>query len=204
MTPTINRGHSSSSTDKGKPEYCTVFANLETLKLEPGNIDQALKLFKQQYGQDRDPAALGILNSKQNKTIIAEVQRRGYTVIHFPKGMLSFEIWLYPHTPTMHQSLQSDIGTEGRILATKNLAPIPSCQKPEGVSQHRFRDLSPSLTASEHRRKPKGRPRIDVPMARIRRLGRQGLRAKAIASRLKAEGRSISYRTVHRILSGER
>ncbi len=98
-----------------------------------------------------------------------------------------------------------EIATVARILATTNFAAIPSCQKSEEVSGYSFGELSASMVVSGHQPKRlRGRPKSDAPIAEIKKLGKRGLRAKAIASRLKAEGRLISYRSVHRILVGER
>lgn len=64
--------------------------------------------------------------------------------------------------------------------------------RPETVATDRF-----WLTAD-------GRPKSALPAEEIEQLGKRSLGAKAIAGQLKAEGYSVSFRTVHRILTGER
>lgn len=51
--------------------------------------------------------------------------------------------------------------------------------------------------------KRNGRPRLDLPVNRIRELQKQGLGSKAIATQLKRDGCKISYKTVQRFLSRE-
>jgi hypothetical protein len=181
---------------------CAVFAKLETLRLLPNDLHQALTVFRQQYG--REPAVIGIANRRDNQTIIAEARQRGFTVIHEPKGMLAFEIWMYSEISGAPITTDREIATEDRILATTKSDPFPSCQKSERVSRYPSDVLSPFMALSERPKKLKGRPKIEAPVAKIKRLGKRGLGAKAIASRLKTEGYSISFRTVYRILMGER
>lgn len=181
---------------------CAVFAKLETLRLLPNDLHQALTVFRQQYG--REPAVIGIANRGDNQTIIAEARQRGFTVIHEPKGMLAFEIWMYSEISGAPITTDREIAIEDRILATTKSDPFPSCQKSEGVSQPLLDDLSPFMALSKKPKTPRGRPRSDAPVAEIKRLDKRGLRAKAIASQLRAKGYSISFRTVHRILTGER
>ena len=177
---------------------CIVFANLEALRLNPDHLDEALAVFKSKYGAA--PAVIGIADHKHNRAIIAEARQRGFTVIHEPGGMLSFEIWMYPEPPAIPKTADTQIATEGRILATTKFGRIPSCQKSSLCDS----SSSPSRAFSAQPKTLKGRPKLDVPVAEIRKLGEQGFGAKAIAGQLKAEGYSVSFRTVHRILTGER
>lgn len=64
-------------------------------------------------------------------------------------------------------------------------------------------DIIPSQTSkvTHGKRGPKHR---DLPLELVKQLAGQGLGSKAIVSRLKAEKVDISYKTVQRILSGER
>jgi hypothetical protein len=181
---------------------CTVFAKLETLRLLPNDLGQALTVFRQQYG--REPAVIGIANCGDNRAIIAEARQRGFTVIHEPKGMLAFEIWMYSEISGAPITTDREIATEDRILATTKSDPFPSCQKSEGVSRYPSDGLSPFIALSERPKKLRGRPKSDVSADEIQKLRSRGLGAKAIASQLRAKGYSISFRTVHRILTGER
>ena len=83
-----------------------VFASLVTLQLQSGDLDRALAVFKaefkRKYGQEREPAVIGIANHRRNQEIIGEARRRGFTVTHEPKGMLAFEIWMYPEIQNLN------------------------------------------------------------------------------------------------------
>lgn len=65
---------------------------------------------------------------------------------------------------------------------------------------------SPSPTVASFR--PRGRPttykKRELPEELISQLSREGVGAKVIASKLNKQGIDVSYRTIHRILSGER
>lgn len=179
--------------DKELPN-CIVFAELDGLKLQADHLDQALALFKREH--HAAPAVLGIANHKGNDAIIAEAKGRGFTVIHELGGILAFEVWMFQEPP-----LDRKIPTEGLFLATTKNGPIPSCQKSDEYLETLEGDGSLEIALSKTLR---GRPKLDVPVAEIKRLGEQRLGSKAIAGQLKAEGYSVSFRTVARVLSGER
>lgn len=182
------------------PKATYNYANLKTLRLEPDDLQEAMGAFEEKF--KRKLAAIGL-----HKDVIGKVksaaQELGITVLH-PKGMLAFEVWMYPELPRKSKSLHGEIPSDGRILATTKFDPFPSCQKCDKVSRYLSVGLSPSTALSARPKAQRGRPKLALPVEKIKRRGKRGLGAKAIARQLKAEGYSVSFRTVHRILTGER
>ncbi len=88
-------------------------------------------------------------------------------------------------------------------------------EKPIPVSQHGVLNMStldnkkievdiihpPARVSAIGKRGPKHR---DLPEDFIKRLASEGMGSKAIATRLKVEGIGVSYKTIQRILSGQR
>ena len=89
--------------------------------------------------------------------------------------------------------------------------PITAAPVPEDLrgimstaGDHKFEvDISRSRLSQTMQSK-RGPKHKHLPEARIRELAFEGLGAKAIASKLHTDGIEISYKTVQRILSGER
>ena len=182
------------------PKASYNYANLKTLRLEPGDLQEAMAAFEEKF--KTKPAAIGLHEDVSGK-VKAAAQELGITV-HHPKGILAFEIWMYPEAPRMPKTPDREIASEGRILATTKSAPVSSCQKYGKVSKYLSDGLSPSTALSAQPKALRGRPKLELPVEEIKRLGKQDLGAKAIAGQLKAKGYSVSFRTVHRILTGER
>jgi len=83
-------------------------------------------------------------------------------------------------------------------------APLHSCQKSGVVYQGGSAVSSPPAALGTGSKTARGRPRSNIPVGEIKKLSEQGFGAKAISGQLKAKGYSVSFRTLHRILTGER
>ena len=65
-------------------------------------------------------------------------------------------------------------------------------------------DPSPSVANFRPRGRPKTYKKRSLPNEKIMQLNKQGLGSKAIASKLQKQGIDVSFRTIARILAGER
>jgi len=81
-----------------------------------------------------------------------------------------------------------DVCKEKTILSRTNPQNIYECQK----------EARPPLLPS------RGRPRKDIPFGLIHKLAKEGLSLREIAKELKGQEIEVSYRTISRVLSGER
>jgi len=101
--------------------------------------------------------------------------------------------------PKAHNSL-----SEGKITGEKQY-PIPEHLDKQKTKMSTLN--SPSVTVDNFR--PRGRPKTykkrSLPDDKIKQLDKDGMGAKAIVTQLKTEeGIEVSYKTIQRVLSGER
>lgn len=178
------------------PMTVHVYANLDTLRLHPDDLDRALAYYRTRFHQG--PAAVGICQCKHNLPVIEKANGMGLPVVHEPGGILGHEIWLFER---LHQSKQeNNDATQGSLLATTNFPAICSSQNSEVVSRHGLerRGLMPRLPKAQGKR---GRPKADLPMKELRALVAKGMGARAVTSELKARGYGVSLRTITRAVS---
>ena len=185
---------------KFDPEASYIYTNLKTLRLDRDDLQEAMGAFEEKF--KRKPAAIGLHKDVSGK-VKAAAEELGITV-QYHNGILAFEIWMYPEAPRIPETPDRKIASEGRILATTKFGPVPSCQKCNKVSRYLSDGLWPPTPLSVQPKAQRGRPKLALPVEKIKRLGKRGLGAKAIATQLKAEGYLVSFRTVHRVLTGER
>lgn len=89
-------------------------------------------------------------------------------------------------------------------LAPNNTQPIQTHTKEVKTKLATLNDPSPTVANFRPRGRPKSYEKCSLPNKRIKQLHNKGMGSKAIASKLRTEGVDVSYRTIHRILSGER
>ena len=168
------------------------------LRLAPGDIQEALTWFKDKTGQE---PKLIILNRKNEH--LAREAGDGINVDYLG-GILSGEVWLSSSDTFIPHS-------SARTEATKSKSECPQEQPNKYHSEKEKTKMStlnsPSLTVDNlgARSRPTTYKKRQLPDDKIKRLHKGGMGAKAIATRLKKEqGIDVSYKTIQRILSGER
>ncbi len=168
------------------------------MRLAEGDIQESCAWFKDKTGQE---PKLIILN--RGNEHLAQEAGDGMKVDYFG-GVLRGEVWL---------SAADTFGTDfSRTLeATESKSECPQAQPiqmyPEKQKTKMSTLNSPSLTVDNFR--PRGRPKtykkFPLPDHKIKQLHKEGMGAKAIATQLKREqGIDVSYKTIQRVLSGQR
>ena len=154
--------------------------------LAPSDIPAAIEWFKEKIGQE---PRLIILNPK-NEHLAKEA---GDSIaVMYRGGVLTWEVWLsaedYIETPESHY--------KGGSAPTG----LPAHETKMSISNE------PSVTMDNFR--PRGRPKAyekrELPEELIRQLSSEGMGSRAIASTLKKRAIIVSYKTIQRILAGER
>ncbi len=156
-------------------------ARMEFVK---GDIGKALCWFKDKTGED----ARFITLHPRNQRFASEVPEG--IAIEYAGGCLSWEVWLAP----------------GAILGDKRGGGI--AEHPPAIMSTlaggKFRvDIIHAEVATRELPK-RGRKHRELPVDLIEKWQSEGLGSKAIASRLKGEGVVVSYKTIQRLLKGER
>ena len=109
----------------------------------------------------------------------------------FIGGCLAWEIWLSQHQNLSPLKEECMLGDSGGIMST--------------VADKKFTVdiIQPSVTTTtrEKRRGPKHK---ELPAEKIARWAGEGMGSKTIAAKLKVEGVTISYKTIQRLLAGQR
>lgn len=147
--------------------------------LAPSDIPAAIEWFKEKTKQE---PRLIILNPKNEH--LAKETGDSIRVMYLDR-VLTWEIWLSP---------ESDF--KGGSASTG----LPAHETKKSISNE------PSVTMDIFR--PRGRPKHyekrELPEELIRQLSSEGMGSRAIASTLKKRDIIVSYKTIQRVLSGER
>lgn len=184
-----------------KPEMLVWAEPLERqhLRLLSGDIKRALAWFKEKTREKMETereARLIMLNPENEH--LAKEAGDGVEVV-FSGGVLRGEVWLSSEDTFVTPSQRTE-----PIKVPSKTQPIEILTEKRKMKMSTLN--SPSLTVANFRLR--GRPttykKQKLPEELIKQLGREGMGSKVIASKLKKQGIDVSYRTVHRVLSGER
>ncbi len=154
------------------------------LKMAAGDITKALAWFRENTSQYARIITLSPKNECFSKEAGDGVE------VRYMGGCLVWEIWLSDGDEISAEKAPVTVDDHPVIMATLN-----------GIETE-VATIQPSVAT---RASPKrGRKQKSLPLERIAMLAGQGIGSKGIATMLKAEGVSVGFRTIARILSGER
>ncbi len=147
--------------------------------IAPSDIPTAIEWFREKTKQE---PRLIILNPKNEH--LAKEAGDSIRVMYLDR-VLTWEVWLSP---------------ESHFKGDSTSTGLPAHETKKSISNE------PSVTMDFFR--PRGRPKHyekrELPEELIRQLSSEGMGSRAIASTLKKRAIIVSYKTIQRILSGER
>lgn len=170
----------------------------KNMSLVQGDIGRAIAWFGEVTGQQ--PELIMVHPSNEH---IAMENSNGIRVQTLG-GVLASEVWLSVEDNFVMPKLATDVVTES-ISGYFQAQPMEIPTEKEKTKMSTLNSTSPKVDNFRPRGRPKTYKKLSLPDDKIKQLHKEGLGAKAIASKLKREqGIPVSYKTIQRVLSGER
>lgn len=168
------------------------------LRLANSDIGDALAWFKDKTKQE--PRLIVLHPSNEH---FAEEVGDGVKVAYLG-GVLKGEVWLSAEDTFGSESQDIEKATDAKISPFIT-QPIEIDEKTPKLKKSILNPTNVSMDNFRARGRPTSYKKRPVPNDQIKQLSEQGMGARAIASKLKREKDIVvSYKTIQRILSGER
>lgn len=164
------------------------------IKMAPGDVREAINWFKETTGQEAKLIVLNPRNEKYANEAGEDI------VVEYSPGCPSWEILLSPVDNYIRQNTPNpNLGQGKPIQGVNHLNGNLSILEDKKISMDKLKAVTPKVT----RKKPG--PKIkELPEDLIKQLNEQGLGSNAIATSLKSKGIEVSYKTIQRIINGQR